>query len=368
MKLRSLVIPVVILLFAVSTFPGFSFSLSSSITSNYNSISGFDESGFGLYQDVACNHPWNGPAFGKGIVEITKVNDKKTIQKDLDIDLSGGGTPVYLLIPEGSGISQVEFGLTYHSNGAMLPEGCYIIFTLKETSGGTSVGSYVVYLDGTSSSIPIPVSDNHTYLVEAELHVLASENVVIGSELPYFGVTFESDSGSFVNEENKIDFRYNLDDRIVIESDGFQAQQSTSPVKIQDGTAYEVFKKSDGHFGTSKKGTTAVIDVGVSSGYGYYIELDLGTPNGNNVNTFTVTVKTTAGIVLFDEKTFRSTDGQYVIIGIDGTVQGPDSISKGDIDPFISSELEITVNGVTGNNGQTYVDLYLVKVPIARAT
>ena len=70
MRPQSLVVLVVFLLIAVATLPGLSFSLSSSVTSNFNTISELDESGFGLYQDVMCDHPWSGPAFGKGVVEI----------------------------------------------------------------------------------------------------------------------------------------------------------------------------------------------------------------------------------------------------------------------------------------------------------
>lgn len=373
MKFQSLAVPVVILLIVIATIPGLSYSLSSSVTSHFNTISIIEESDFGLYSDLHCNSPWSGPAFGKGVVEISNVGGKKVIEKDLDVDLSGGGTPVYLKVPKDSGIPSLSFNLDYHGDDGALSSGCYITISLKESISGTLIGQYTVYLDGTSSSDPITVSDDqdHVYLIEAELHVLPSDDVVVGSELPYFDLEFVTETESFINGRNTIDFRYNIDD-IVVGSDKHDWKNSTSnPIAVNGSTVYQVVSKGEDHFTSDNKGTSTILRA--DADHGYYIQLDLGTSNGKKFNFITVSVKTTAGIVLVRESTFKNTDGQYVIIGKNvirqGSLDGTNPITMDGVEPFSGSELEIDISGVTGNSDKkVYVDFYLIRVPVTGVT
>lgn len=373
MKSQSLAVPVVLLLIVVATIPGLSYSLSSSVTSHFNTISIIEESDFGLYGDIDCNNPWVGPAFGKGVVEIRDVGGKKVIEKDLDVDLSGGGTPVYLKVPKDSGISSLSFNLDYHGNDGALSIGSYITISLKEAINGVLIGQYIVYLDGTSSSIPITVSDNqdYVYLIEAELHVLASDDVVVGSDLPYFNIGFVTNTEFFINGRNTIDFRYNIDNIVVGSKDFDLKNPTSSPIAVNGGKVYQVVSKGEEHFTSGNKVISTILRA--DADYGYYIQLDLGTSNGNNINSITVSVKTTAGIVLVNEKTFKNTDGRYVIIGKNvtrqGSLDGINPITIDGVELFSGSELEISISGVTGNNDKkVYVDFYLIRVPVMGAT
>ena len=129
--------------------------------------------------------------------------------------------------------------------------------------------------------------------------------------------------------------------------------------------------KGEDHFTSGHRVTSTILRA--DADYGYYIQLDLGTSNGKKFNFITVSVKTTAGIVLVRESTFKNTDGQYVIIGKNvirqGSLDGTNPITMDGVEPFSGSELEIDISGVTGNSDKkVYVDFYLIRVPVTGVT
>ena len=97
MNSKALAVSLVLLLIAAAALPGIPFSLSSSVTSYNNEITMIDdEPRAGLYKNPGFIDEWTTPAFGKGIINVSKNSSNITVEEST-INLSGSND-VYLCI------------------------------------------------------------------------------------------------------------------------------------------------------------------------------------------------------------------------------------------------------------------------------
>lgn len=265
MRSRALAVSLVLLLIAVATLPGISFSLSSSVTSYNNYITIENNNPIGLYKTESCdvNDRWTGPdAFSAAIVHIVESQqDGDTIYTPRgDYKEMTSGQGVFLKI-DGTGESDLTIRMTYSSDNG---NNTLISKVMIELTGGSdsktispisadwnTISGQGVTLSGipcnTAYSLSIEIACSNTPLKDvtttSEGPVVDGMKVDISFEtdehvLPFRGITINF--GNETSSYNGVSLDKSDTTHIIVESTN-QKWENKDAIMITTGGTYDSF-------------------------------------------------------------------------------------------------------------------------------
>ena len=170
MKSQTLAVSLVLLLIAVATLPGLSFSLSSSVTSYNNQIIMEQPTDipFGIYKDRYCETPWGNSAFSAATIGVQQNGNTNTYVTQTNFKDMSGSLPAYVRIT-GEGTSTLTINAAYSAEytNEVLGE---VKTTLVDIDGveqpkTTTVSWKTAMEDGASFEL----TRNKTYLIQFEV-------------------------------------------------------------------------------------------------------------------------------------------------------------------------------------------------------
>ena len=353
MKSQYLAIPAVFLLIAVAMLPGLSFSLTSSVTSNFNTISEIDESGFGLYHDAGCESSWSGSAFDNSFITVNRNSDGTITMSDQTIRMNGF-EKVYL--KKDSNCAQLTITFSYSAGEAdHLIRGVRVLLTSVNTD--QIVDSNVVTWSEAKYGITLDVSTLSISTVDIELSYDAGTYDSQYDKSHKLDIHFSENLGEekqFTNLNNVVGLTDNVDGLVVI-SDDHSIVESKKPSGVTIGDKCYSVTNGSGAFAKGQPSTAEIKSDGKTP---FIICLD-NDGKKNSVFTVTITVNNSDGtkITFSDEISGKS---RYYYVGINEIGTGIMVSEDSSVKSFSNSTVDITVTGDPQGQGSNIVRLYLI--------
>ena len=355
MKSQYLAISAVFLLIAAAMLPGLSFSLTSSVTSNFNTISKIDEYGFGLYHDAGCESSWSGSAFDNSFITVNRNSNGTITMSDQTIRMNGF-EKVYLKMD--SNCTKLTTTFSYSVGEAdHLVRDVRVLLTSVNTN--QIVDSNFLTWSEAKDGITLDVSGLSICTVDIELSYSAGTYGSQYDRSHKLDVHFSENLGEgkqFTNLNNVVGLTDNVNGLVVI-SDDHAIVESKKPSGINTNIGKKYYSVTN-DAGVFAKGDSSVAEIKSDGSTPFIICLD----NNGKQNSFfnvTVTVNKADGTTVSLPQTTVSGKSTYYYVGMNAagnaiTINSEPAV----VYSFNNATVDINIEG--DPQGNTVVRLYLI--------